>query len=90
MAHLADESGKAGLPGQQVREVSGEVREEFSSDQPRTPAGAGGGGRGGEQSLSPFLPAQQAFGIFILSTDVNWLCHLEGLTPRLGVEDSQV
>lgn len=49
-----------------------------------------GRGAGGGQSLSPSLPAQQAFGIFILSTDVNWLCHLEGLTPRLGVEDSQV
>lgn len=49
MAHLADESGKAGLPGQQVREV----REEVGSDQPRTPAGARGGG--GSHFLLPSL-----------------------------------
>ena len=40
MAHLADESGRAGLPGQQV----GEVREEVSSDQPRTPGQGCGAG----------------------------------------------
>lgn len=49
MAHLADESGRAGLPGQQV----GEVREEVGSDQPRTP-GQGVGGH----FLFPSLPGR--------------------------------
>ena len=60
MAHLADESGKAGLPGQRVREV----REEVSSDL-RTPAG------GGRAVTFSFPPCSAGFGIFILSTDVN-------------------
>ena len=37
-----------------------------------------------------FPPCSAGSGIFILSRDVSWLCHLEGLTPRLQVEESQV